>query len=100
MSNNPFGACFEPECSDTPPSPELPSTLEMMRGLFRSGKSIIDGVIAHEGLLVEDDVMASRLSVCEACPLYIAETKRCSKCGCYMEKKTMFKKTVCPVGKW
>lgn len=100
-TNDPFGICLEENCEgkDTPEQ-ELPSTMEMMRNLFKSSKAIIGGVLAHEGMLVFDDVFERRMSICKECPFFIQESKRCSKCGCFMEKKAMFKKTECPIGKW
>ena len=101
MTSDPFGVCLEPICDDEEePTPELPSTIDMMKGLFTSGKAIIGGVMANEGLLVTEEIHQHRLSICTACPAYIPDKKRCSKCGCFMEKKTMFKKTECPLGKW
>lgn len=101
MTNDPFGICLQENCEDKDtPEQELPSTLTMMRNLFRDGRAIIGGALAHEGLLVFDDVFERRMSICKDCPFFIQESKRCSKCGCFMEKKAMFKKTKCPEGKW
>lgn len=101
MTNDPFGICLQENCDgkDTPEQ-ELPSTLAMMRNFIKDSRAIIGGVLANEGMLVFEDMYNYRMKVCQGCPFFIQESKRCSQCGCFMEKKAMFKKTKCPIGKW
>jgi len=49
------------------------------------------------------EVHAERLATCQACPEFIQESKRCSKCGCYMEAKAWVggdAKKLCPLNRW
>tara|TARA_B100000902_G_C27190581_1_gene853705 strand:+ start:803 stop:1012 length:210 start_codon:yes stop_codon:yes gene_type:complete len=41
-----------------------------------------------------------RMAICASCPSYIAFTKQCKKCGCFMELKTRMKDAKCPIDKW
>jgi hypothetical protein len=43
---------------------------------------------------------ARRMRICRACPLFIAQSERCSKCGCHLSTKTSWKLSTCPEGKW
>lgn len=46
------------------------------------------------------ELARARLDLCEACPHYKKELRKCSQCGCYMPVKTKLTKAVCPVKKW
>ncbi len=95
-----YDICLEPECNDPEPPKEMPSVFEMAKNFIQSGKDIVGGVMAGEGLLVSEEVFNTRMKICSECPLFEAHHKRCSECGCFMEAKSTFKKTYCPVGKW
>ncbi len=41
-----------------------------------------------------------RLEICKSCEFYIAHSKRCSKCGCFLEAKSGWSSQHCPIGKW
>ena len=99
MSNDPFGVCLEPKCTDDTP-PELPSFTDMAKGLLGSAKDIVDGAIHGEGVLVTEDVYINRMNICKGCEFFRQNDSRCSKCGCFMEAKTRFVKTTCPIEKW
>lgn len=99
MSADPFGVCLEPNCEDDTP-PALPSFAEMAKGFFGSAKDVITGAVHGEGVLVTEDVYISRMDICKTCEFFRQTDSRCSKCGCFMEAKTRFVKTTCPIGKW
>jgi hypothetical protein len=100
MSNDPFGICLEPKCNDEEPSKELPSFTDMAKGLLGSAKDIVTGAVQGEGVMVTEEIYTERMSICDTCEFFRKEDKRCAQCGCFMEAKTRFKKTFCPVGKW
>lgn len=100
MSTDPFGVCLEPKCNDEEPSKELPSFTDMAKSLLGSAKDIFTGVAHGEGVMVSEDVYLQRMSICNTCEFFRQEDKRCTQCGCFMEAKTRFKKTFCPVHKW
>ena len=99
MSTDPFGVCLEPECNDEV-QPELPSFTDMAKGFFGSAKDVVSGVVHGEGVMVTEEVYINRMNICNGCEFFRHEDKRCSQCGCFMEAKTRFKKTYCPVHKW
>ena len=41
-----------------------------------------------------------RYSICKECPHHIKLTDQCSKCGCFLRLKALFKDQKCPIGKW
>jgi hypothetical protein len=97
MIDDPFGICLEPECADGTQQ-ELPSNLKMMKELLKSGKDILAG--AADGVFVTKEVREERLKICYSCEFFIHASERCTKCGCFMETKTLFKQTKCPIDKW
>lgn len=100
MSTDPFGVCLEPKCHDEEPPKDLPSFTDMAKGLLGSAKDIVGGALQGEGVMVTEDVYNTRMSICNGCEFFRKEDKRCSQCGCFMEAKTRFKKTYCPIHKW
>jgi hypothetical protein len=99
MSHDPFGVCLEPKCNDEV-QPDLPSLKDMAKGFISSAKDVLVGAIQGEDILVTDEVYNTRMSICNGCEFFRKEDKRCSQCGCFMEAKTRFKKTFCPIHKW
>lgn len=100
MSKDPFGICLEPTCEDETPPKELPALTDMAKGFLGSAKDVISGVVQGDGVLVTDVVYEQRMAICNTCEFFRQEDKRCTQCGCFMEAKTKFKKTYCPVKKW
>ena len=52
---------------------------------------------------VSEDIRNERYAVCQSCPSFIQDTKRCSECGCFMEAKTWVggnQRNLCPLKKW
>jgi hypothetical protein len=48
----------------------------------------------------DKEIIEQRLEICKVCPAFRPRTKRCSKCGCFMELKTTLLQASCPIGKW
>ena len=95
---DPFGVCLEPECFGEAPPP--PSTVDMLSGLLKSGKDIVKGAIISGEMIASQEVFDDRMSICRKCPLFIEETHRCSKCGCFMTTKARFVNVSCPDKRW
>lgn len=73
------------------------SALQMAAGLVGTAKNL-----ATRGIVAEE-VREQRYETCKSCPAFIADSKRCSECGCYMEAKTWVnarKDKLCPLDKW
>ena len=100
MEENFDEICLEPKCAETEPPKEMPSNFDMLKNFLKSGKDIVGGVMAGEELMVNEETFKARMNVCETCPLFVHETKRCLECGCFMNAKAVFKKTYCPLHKW
>ena len=69
----------------------------MARGLVKAAGSVM-----RHGK-VSSEVREERYDACKACPAFIEDSKRCSKCGCFMEAKTWVggdPKALCPLRKW
>jgi hypothetical protein len=46
------------------------------------------------------EISLERLKICERCNFFEKETKKCQKCGCFMEYKTLLPFGDCPLHKW
>ena len=70
---------------------------KMAKGLIRTaGTAIVSGRVPKE-------VRDARYKICQNCPLFIKDSKRCSDCGCFMEAKTWVngdKAVLCPKDRW
>lgn len=74
-----------------------PSAGKMAKGLLKTaGQAIRHGKVSAE-------IREERYDTCKACPLFDAESKRCTDCGCFMEAKTWVggdPDMLCPQKKW
>lgn len=78
--------------------------------IFDKAMAILaDTALVHEH--VDSDEKKRRLTICESCPFFDHESRRCKKCKCYMDAKTGSKTnfnpkkarneiTHCPAGFW
>ena len=46
------------------------------------------------------DVSDKRMAICKECEHFNATLRKCGKCGCFMDAKTLFMDSECPIGKW
>ena len=46
------------------------------------------------------ELVESRLAICNTCPWFSKNLKRCRKCGCFMKLKTTLIQAKCPEGHW
>lgn len=92
----PNGVDPDADAGLAPASPEYPP-------LVRQAMSFGKAVVAHvaSGLAKVDDAeLARRMAICEACPEFIPEDRRCVLCGCAMKLKARWRSEACPLGKW
>ncbi len=47
-----------------------------------------------------EEVVKSRMDICNGCEFYRARTNQCKKCGCFMKLKSKLEHAKCPIGKW
>lgn len=73
------------------------SATSMAKGLLKTaGQAAFHGRVSKE-------IREERYNTCKGCPAFIAKSKRCSECGCFMEAKTWVggnKDSLCPLKKW
>jgi hypothetical protein len=44
-------------------------------------------------------IAEERMNICKSCE-HLENLRRCNKCGCFMDAKTMFMDSECPIEKW
>jgi hypothetical protein len=90
----------ERQLAEGPPKPNAPSKLPPLREM--AANFVVDAFIhVLNGLpRAPWGLAARRMRICKKCPLFIAESERCSKCGCFLSTKTAWKLSSCPEGKW
>jgi len=74
---------------------KLPSSITMAKNFMKSTAEHIKGGMKH----VEKDMQQERLAICAECP-HIVNNERCGKCGCFLQTKTKWATSSCPIGKW
>lgn len=57
-------------------------------------------IVNPKAEVVDLHTSESRISICLSCPSFIALTKQCKKCGCFMPAKTKLSNAKCPLNKW
>lgn len=71
--------------------------------LAQKAKNFIQAATAHamDGLKITSEKERNkRFSICEACEHFDELKTTCNKCGCYLVKKTSWRTSSCPIGKW
>lgn len=92
----PNGVDPDADAGRAPASPAYPS---LARQALTFGKAVASHVAS--GLATVDAAeQARRMAICEACPEFVVEDRRCVLCGCSMSLKTRWESEACPLGKW
>lgn len=76
------------------------SFLKKIKLAIETGTDVANDIINNKEVLASEEENQHRLSICESCPYFIKETKRCNECGCFMKLKTHLKSAKCPCGNW
>ena len=79
---------------------QYPDFWEQMKNFKEFAKSVGQGVVEGDGILVSEDKQKKREETCNDCSQFNRDSKRCYLCGCYMEMKWKFKKSECPINMW
>lgn len=75
---------------------KLPSTMEMAKNFVKSAtKHIQNGMKS-----VTEEKQQERLKICSECPHITENNSRCGHCGCFLQVKTKWESSSCPIGKW
>lgn len=75
---------------------KMPSTLEMAKNLAKATTQHVKSGFNE----VSQEVQKERMDTCLDCEYYVPQQDRCSQCGCYLSRKTKWKTSTCPIGKW
>lgn len=51
-------------------------------------------------VFVDDETKKNRMDICKKCEFFSARQERCKKCGCWLDHKTKFSASTCPIDKW
>ncbi len=81
-------------------SNDFPSIPEQARNLSKTALDIAKSFAKTRRLLVSDDLIDLRNSICESCDRYEFESSRCRECGCFMVNKVRFNGATCPLNHW
>lgn len=65
--------------------------------IFEISNDVLDGNI---NVFVDDDTKKERMEICRKCEFFSARQERCKKCGCWLDYKTKFTASTCPIDKW
>lgn len=84
----------QPE-QEKPEPPQLPSTMQMARNFLGAAADHVKNGLKN----VDSELQEKRLAICSECP-HIVEDSRCGKCGCFLQTKTKWASSSCPIGKW
>jgi hypothetical protein len=78
---------------------KYPSMVEMVRSIAVSAKQEAQSILSGKEPVSKEE-HETRYKTCESCEFFVAKSKRCYKCGCYMPIKTTWRSQKCPIGKW
>lgn len=90
------GRCKQIGCNGNCKIPPLPSKFQMAANLVQATIEHAKTGFAN----VDNTTQEGRLEICKGCEFYLAAQDRCSKCGCYVQSKSAWKSSHCPIGKW
>jgi len=82
------------------PTLELPSAYQMARNVLKQAWLSSKDVMAGRQFLANKDVVQKRVDICNSCEFLQKSQNRCTKCGCYMDKKVNLASAYCPLNKW
>lgn len=75
---------------------KLPSTIEMARNFLGAAADHVKNGLQN----VDPEEQKRRLEICNECPHIVEDKSRCGKCGCFLQTKTKWASSSCPIGKW
>lgn len=79
---------------------QFPSLPEQAKNTTLLIADVIRNAIENNTIFAKPEEKVRRYDICQACEFFERNSKRCTKCGCYMENKTGLTAAKCPVNKW
>lgn len=86
--------------ADANDKPNYPSLARQGVNLAKLATAAARQAVAGNAVYVPAEVKNQRLAICKSCTHYDPNQGRCKKCGCFLEAKTSFAASECPVLKW
>lgn len=71
--------------------------------ILEKAKNFTKASVAHmaDGFNnVSDEKKQQRMDICNACEFINKSNNTCNQCGCFLDVKTSWRTTSCPIGKW
>ena len=78
--------------------PAMPSNRQMAKNVAGSFTRNLKSVMGGNSINADPDVIKERQAVCGECEHMT--NNRCSKCGCWLQYKSILRAEKCPIGKW
>ena len=79
---------------------DFPSLPEQTKNIAKLLTDTIRDAIENHTIFTTEFEKKRRYDLCQACEFFHRDSKRCTKCGCFMEHKTGLTAAECPVNKW
>lgn len=79
---------------------EFPSLPDQAKNLTELIAASIRKAIENDEIFTSSDEKKRRYDICQSCEFFYSDSKRCQKCGCFMEHKTGITAAQCPENKW
>jgi len=93
---NKSGSTENAKCEGCSNGQKMPSLIQQAKNL---GGSVINHI--KEGMKqATPEKQKERLDICYKCPLYAADSGRCTSCGCFLKVKASWESSKCPKGHW
>ena len=78
--------------------PEMPTKGTMAKNVVGSFAKNLKSLAGGNPLNADPKVIKERQAMCKACEFM--QNKRCTKCGCWLQYKTILRAESCPADRW
>jgi uncharacterized paraquat-inducible protein A len=78
----------------------MPSLLSMLQEFAHFAWIVIQGVFSGSAFFASKIKAQERYKTCQSCAFFVARSKRCAKCGCFLRVKTKIELAECPIKAW
>lgn len=79
---------------------EFPSINDQVKNFTQFIQDAIMDAVSGNEVFVTEEVKEQRLNTCNQCEYFNSEQVRCIKCGCFLEHKSSFTASKCPINLW
>ena len=79
---------------------EFPSLSDQTKNITKLIQDVILDAVKGNKIFASDELKEQRMTTCKGCEYFHEEQVRCKECGCFLEDKTSYSASVCPIHKW